>query len=217
MKNKIFLNFSLFTFSFSLTKIMLLPIYPIISSVITLALAAFVLLLILRLVFSYSDPNPFGAVGRFSFQIRKITERFVYPAVRLLAQFRVDTRLAPLVTIFVACILTYFGLNIVFDTFFIIDHLTDGIITGNLKKIIGIVLYALISIYILFIFIRFVSSWFVFTRKTFLGFIRRATDPVLLPVQRLIPPIGMLDISAMLVLLLLGFLQTIILKLFVYS
>jgi YggT family protein len=46
--------------------------------------------------------------------------------------------------------------------------------------------------------------------------VRRVTDPVLIPMQRLIPPIGMLDLSAMIVLLLLSFLQSIILQIFVY-
>ena len=42
------------------------------------------------------------------------------------------------------------------------------------------------------------------------------TDPILLPVQKLIPPIGMFDLSAMIVLLLIGFLQSIVLNLFVH-
>ena len=170
----------------------------------------FVIALILRLIFNYSDPNPFGAVGRFSYNLKKLTDRFVYPAARLLATFRVDTRLAPLVTIFLSIVLAYFALQIIGNTFFIVDGLTDAILKNNAKALIGFVLYALVSVYILFIFIRFLASWFVFARNTFLGFVRRVTDPVLLPVQRLIPPIGIFDISAMLVLLLLGFLQTII-------
>lgn len=170
----------------------------------------FVGALILRLIFNYSDPNPFGAVGRFSFNLKKATDRFVYPAARLLATFRVDTRLAPLVTIFLSIVLAYFTLQIIGNTFFIVDGLTDAILKNNAKALIGFVLYALVSVYILFIFIRFLASWFVFARNTFLGFVRRVTDPVLLPAQRLIPPVGMFDISAMLVLLLLGFLQTII-------
>ena len=82
---------------------------------------------------------------------------------------------------------------------------------------IGFVLYALLSIYILFIFLRIISSWFVFGRKTFFAFVRWATDPVMIPFQRLIPTIGMFDISAMVVLILIGFLQTIVLRIFVYS
>lgn len=193
---------------------MLSQIYPIISTVVIFALIAFVLLLVARLIFSYTDPNPFGAIGRFGFKVRKITERFVYPAARLLAQFRVDTRFAPLVTIFIACVLAYFGLRIIGETFSVVDKLVESIAAGNVKAVIGIVLYALIDIFILFIFIRFISSWFVFSRNTFLAFVQRVTDPILLPARRIIPTIGMFDISAMLVLILLQILQSIVRNIF---
>ncbi|MDQ3320845.1 MAG: YggT family protein [Acidobacteriota bacterium] len=195
---------------------MLLRIYPFISSIVFYAAALFIVLLLLRLIFSYSDPNPFGAIGRFAFTIRKITERFVYPAARLLAQFGVNIKFAPLVTIFLTVILAYFSLGIVHNTFFIIDVLTAAIKEGNIKALIGILLYAAISVFILFVFIRFLSSWFVFSRNTFLGFVQRVTDPVLIPLRRLIPPVGMFDISAMILLFLLSFLQSIILRTFVY-
>lgn len=189
---------------------MLLPFYPIIQTVVIYAMLAFVVALIVRLIFNYSDPNPFGSVGRFSYKLKKATDRFVYPAARLLAGFRVDTRLAPLVTIFIAVVLAYFAVGIVHNTFFVIDGLVKSVSENNAKALIGYVLYALLSVYILFIFIRFIGSWFVFTRNTFLGFVQRVTDPVLIPAQRIIPTVGMFDISAMLVLLLLGFLQALV-------
>jgi len=96
--------------------------------------------------------------------------------------------------------------------------LAKSIAAGNVKAFVGFILYGLLSVLVLFIFIRFISSWFVFTRQnTFLGFVQKVTDPILLPVQRLIPPIGMFDISAMIVLILISFLQTIVLRIFVYS
>ena len=174
-------------------------------------------ILLLRMIFSYTDPNPFGKVGRFGFKVRKATEKWVYPASRFFAMYRIDTRLAPLLTIFIGLVLTYFFTQIVGNTFFVIDGLTAGVVTGNPKVLIGFVLYGLLSILVLFIFIRFISSWFVFTRGTFFGLVRRVTDPIMLPVQRLIPPIGMFDISAMIVLLLIGFLQSIVLRIFVYQ
>jgi YggT family protein len=196
---------------------MLSQIYSIISLIVMAATAVFVALLLLRLIFSYADPNPFGAVGRFGFKVRKITERFVYPSARLLARFGVNVRFAPLITIFVAIVIAYFTLGIISTTLFVVGGLADSIADGNIKTFVGFVLYGLISIYILFIFIRFLSSWFVFARNTFLGFVQRVTDPVLLPARRIIPTIGMFDISAMLVLILLQFLQTIVLRIFVYS
>ncbi len=190
-------------------------VYPIISLIIWSVFGVFLGMLILRTIYNFTDPNPFGKIGRFGFSLRKVTERWVYPAARFLANYRVNTKYAPLLTMFVGFVLTYFFSQIIHSTFFVIDGLTTGVITGNPKVIAGFVLYGLLSILILFIFIRFISSWFVFTRNTFLGFVKKVTDPILLPVQRLIPPIGMFDISAMLVLLLIGVLQTIVLNVFV--
>jgi YggT family protein len=191
-------------------------VYPIVWIVLWGAFLIFLTLLLLRLIFNYADPNPFGAVGRLGYKIRKITERFVYPASRFLANFRIDVRLAPILTILIALVLTWFASQIIGNTLFIIDGLTTGVATGNPKMFIGFVLYGLLSVLVLFIFIRFISSWFVFTRNTFLGFVKRVTDPILIPFQRLIPPIGMLDISAMVVLLLIGFLQSLVLQMFVF-
>src|SRR5687768_424570 len=190
-------------------------VYPIVWLVLWIAFLAFLVLIILRLIFNYADPNPFGAVGRFGFKIRKITERFVYPAARFLANFRVDTRLAPLVTMFIALVLTYFASQIIGNTFFVIDGLTAGVATGNPKMFIGFVLYGLLSVLILFIFIRFIAQWFVFARNTFLAFVMKVTNPIMLPFQKLIPPIGMFDISAMIVLILIGLLQSFVLSVFV--
>lgn len=194
-----------------------LTVYPIVWMVLWGLFLVFLAFMILRLTFNYADPNPFGAVGRFGFKIRKLTEKWVYPAARFLATFRVDTRLAPLVSIFIGLVLTYFASSIIGNTFYVIDGLTAGIATGNPKMFIGFILYGLLSILVLFIFIRFLSQWFVFTRKTFLGFVMRVTDPIMLPVQKLIPPIGMFDISAMIVLILIGLLQSVVLNIFVRS
>ena len=190
-------------------------VYPWIWLVTWVLFGLFLGMLLLRLMFNYSDPNPFGKVGRFGFKVRKATEKWVYPAARFFAMYRVDTRLAPLLTIFIGFVLTYFFTQIVGNTFFVIDGLMAGVMTGRPMVVIGFVLYGLLSLFVLFIFIRFLSSWFVFTRSTFLGFVQRVTDPVMLPVQRLIPPIGMFDISAMLVLILIWFLQSIVLNVFV--
>ena len=190
-------------------------VYPIVYLAVWSIFLVFAAILLLRLVFSYTDPNPFGTLGRFGYKVRKLTEKWVYPSARFLANFRIDIRLASLLTLLIALVFTYFGLQIIGNTFFVIDGLTAGVVMGNPKVVIGFVIYGLLSILVLFIFIRFISSWFVFTRRTFLGFVMRVTDPIMLPVQRLIPPIGMFDISAMIVLLVVSFLQSIVLNLFV--
>ena len=190
-------------------------VYPIVWMVLWGAFLLFLTLLILRLIFNYSDPNPFGKIGRFGFKIRKMTERFVYPAARFLAMFRIDTRLAPLATMFIALVLTYFTSQIIGNTFFVIDGLTAGVATGNPKMFIGFVLYGLLSVLVLFIFIRFIASWFVFARGTFLDFVMKVTNPIMIPFQKIIPPLGMFDLSAMIVLIIIGLLQSFVLSAFV--
>ncbi len=194
---------------------LLSTVYPKVWLALWVVFLVFVTLMLTRMLVSYLDPNPFGAVGRAGFKLRKLTERFVYPAARFLATFRVNTRYAPLVSIFIALVFTYFLSSIIENTFRVIDGLTDAIRTSNPSKFIGWTLYGLLSVFVLLIFIRFLSSWFVFTKNTFLGFVKRVTDPVMLPVQRMIPTIGMFDISAMIVLLLISFLQVIVLNVFV--
>jgi YggT family protein len=195
---------------------MLSSVYPIISAIVFWAMSVFVGLLTIRMIIAFTDPNPFGTVGRLGYQLRKHTNRFVQPAADFLFRYRIDKKYAPILTALVMCVLAYFALQIIGSTFFIIEHLSDSLTNYNVKKLIGIVLYALLSVYILFIFLRILSSWFVFGRKTFFGFVRRVTDPVMLPVQRLIPPMGMFDISAMVVLIVLQLIQNFILRSLVF-
>lgn len=192
-------------------------VYPIFSMIVWTLFGVFAGILVLRMIFNFTDPNPFGKIGRFGFKVRKLTERWVYPSARFLANYRINTKWAPLLTMFIGLVFTYFFTQIIGNTFFVIDGLTAGIVTGSLRVFIGFVLYGLLSILILFVFLRFLASWFVFTRKTFLAFVMKVTDPIMLPVQRLIPPLGMFDMSAMIVLLVIGFLQSIVLKIFVFQ
>jgi YggT family protein len=193
-----------------------LLVYPWILLVVSALFGVFLGLMVLRLIFNYSDPNPFGKWGRFGYKVRKVTEKWVYPASRFLATFKIDPRLGPILTALIALVLTFFAMQIVGNTFFVIDELTKGVVTGNATAIVGMIIYALLSILVLFIFIRVISFWFVYTRNTLFGLAKRITDPILIPAQRLIPPIGMFDISAMIVLLLISFLQSIVLRAFVY-
>lgn len=192
-----------------------LTVYPIVFLVIWIVFAIIATLLILRLVLTYADPNPFGKIGKFGFWIRRRTEKWVYPAARLLATYGVNIRYGPLITLLVALILAYFLTQVLANTFFVIDGLIAGVARGSVSIIIGFILYGALSLLVLLIFIRFIASWFVFSRATFLGFVRRATDPILVPFQRLIPPVGMFDLSAMIVLLIIWVLQSVVLNVFV--
>ena len=190
---------------------LLKEVYPIISLIVFWGVMVFVAVMTLRLIFSFTDPNPFGKLGRFAYSLRKATDSYVHPFANFLFLWRIDKKYAPILTAIIFAVVAYFGLGIIENTFFIMDGLINA---KTAKTVIGYILYALLSIYILFIFLRLLSSWFVFGRRTFFGFVRRVTDPVMIPFQKLIPPIGMFDISAMILLILLQLLQTFVRRAF---
>lgn len=182
-------------------------VYPVIQGFIAFVVMIVVLLMVLRLIFNYTDPNPFGAIGRFAFKLKRFTDRIVHPAAVVLAQFRVDTRIAPLITILVACVIGYFTLQLFFNVFFMIDGIIKSVGEASVTRLVGYILYGILAIYSLMIVIRIVFSWVLSFTNPVMRFLRKITDPILEPFRRMIPPLGVFDISAIIVLLLLNFLQ----------
>ncbi len=81
-------------------------------------------------------------------------------------------------------------------------------VAGNFIEALAQVLNTLITVYIWIIIIRVLISWVSPDPfNPLVQFLVQATDPVLEPARRIIPTIGPLDISPMIVLLLLQVIQ----------
>lgn len=182
-------------------------IYPWIRDAIIGAVMLVVALMLLRLLFNYADPNPFGTLGRLSFKLKKFTDGIVYPSASLLARLRIDTRIAPLVTVLGACVIGYFSLELVRNVFFTVDGVTAATLQGSAVQVVGFALYGLLAVYSLLIVVRIVFSWVMGAANPLMRLLMRLTDPVLEPFRRIIPPLGMFDISPLIVIFLLNFLQ----------
>jgi len=166
-----------------------------------------VILMALRLIFNYLDPNPFGSVGRFSFKLKKFTDRIVHPPAMFLARLGINTKIAPLVTILVFCIFGYFTLEFVVVVLGTIDGVISSVTEGNAVRLVGHLLVGFLGVYILFIWMRIIFSWFLSYTNRLMRFLMRVTDPLLEPFRRMIPPVAMFDISPIIVLFILRFLQ----------
>ncbi|MEZ5345025.1 MAG: YggT family protein [Pyrinomonadaceae bacterium] len=186
---------------------MISVLYPVIQGFIVFVIMIIVVLMVLRLIFNYTDPNPFGVIGRFSYRIKKLTDRMVYPVANFLARMKVDTRIAPLITILIFCVVGYFILQLFFNLFFTVDGVAESIKAASITRLVGYLLYGFLGIYSLLIVVRIVLSWVTSNGNAVLRFLMKLTDPVLEPFRRLIPPLGMFDISPIIVLFLLHFLQ----------
>jgi YggT family protein len=65
-----------------------------------------------------------------------------------------------------------------------------------LPATIGYVLYGLLALYFLLIIIRIVFSWgMVSYSNRIMRLLVNATEPLLGPLRRIVPPVGMFDIS----------------------
>lgn len=182
-------------------------LYPVIRGFIVFCVMIVALLMILRMIFNYTDPNPFGVIGRFSFQIKKLTDKFVYPIAKFLAERRINTKIAPLIALLGFIVFAYFTLQLFFYFFFAIDNVILGIQTASITRIVGGILFGFLGIYSLLIIFRIILSWIVDYSNKVLKFLIRLTDPILEPFRKLIPPLGMFDLSPIVVLILLNFLQ----------
>ncbi len=182
-------------------------LYPVIRGFVVFCVMIVIILMVLRLIFNYTDPNPFGLIGRFSFKIKKLTDKFVYPIARFLAERRIDTRISPLIGLLIFIVVAYFTLQLFYYFFFAIDSVILGLQNQRITLVVGGILFALLGIYSLLIIFRIILSWIVDYSNKALRFLSRLTDPVLEPFRRLIPPLGMFDISPIIVLILLNFLQ----------
>ena len=81
-------------------------------------------------------------------------------------------------------------------------------ILGNLVGALAQLLGALFTIYTWVLIIRVLASWLSPDPfNPLMQFLTRATDPVLNPLRRVIPPIGPLDISPIVAVLILQALQ----------
>ena len=155
-----------------------------------------IVLMIVRFILNYADLNPFS---RPVILVRRLTDPLVSPVRRALAGFGIQPNGAPLVVVLLAILLGYFVLMLtasVLDTVAGIALSAGSMSAGGAVALIGYVLYGVLSLYALLIMIRIIFSWGqVSYANRVMRFLINATDPLLVPLRRMIPPIGMFDIS----------------------
>lgn len=174
------------------------------------AIAAVVLgvvaLMIVRLLLNYADLNPFSRPVIFA---RRLSDPLVNPVRRSLIQFGFGPNITPLVVILISILLGWFVLQLAQSILLTFAGVVRSLQTGRVIAVVGFLLYGFLSVYILLITIRIVFSWgSVSYSNRIMRFLVSATDPVLVPARRIIPPLGVFDISPLIVILILYLLRT---------
>lgn len=177
---------------------------------LTWAIQAFIggviLLMVLRLIADAMDLNPFGWTSR---TIRRLTDGLVMPVRGGLRNFGIDPKFAPLVAILLVILIGFFVLQLVATLFTTIAGVLDSAQRGAIVAVLGFILYGLLSFYILLLIIRIVFSWgMVSYTNRVMRLLVNATEPLLGPLRRMIPPLGWIDISPIVAFLILWLFQT---------
>jgi YggT family protein len=172
------------------------------------AIVLLVALMLIRTLVNYADLNPFGWPAR---TIRSVTDPLVNPVRRGLLRSGLDPKIAPLLTILIGVLLGYFAVQLVWAVLFTANGIVVSLQGGAIISLVGYTLYGLLAVFSLLIFMRIVFSWGVSSVNRVLRFLIGVTEPVLGPFRRLIPPLGMFDISPIVVLLLIQLFQQAIL------
>ena len=176
-----------------------------VNSGIKIVIVAVIVLMLVRLIADAMDLNPFAWTSR---TVRRLSDGFVIPVRGGLRGFGVDTKFAPVVVILISILLGWFVLQLVGTIAAMTEGIIDSVRGGAVFRLIGFIIYGLISIYILLITIRIIFSWGMlsYTNRV-MRFLVDVTEPLLGPLRRRIPPLGWLDISPLVAILILWLFQ----------
>jgi len=163
---------------------------------LTLMLAAGAALVILRAIFDYREVNPFTWHYR---NVRRATDGVLLPARAILRGFRLDPKVAPLVVV-IMLIAVWLVLvqtaGSVLNTIAGVLYVVTSHRANTGVGIIGYVLFGLLGLFTVAILVRIVFSWIgaSYTNRL-MRFTVKVTEPLLGPLRRIVPMVGMWDIS----------------------
>jgi YggT family protein len=180
-------------------------IYWFINWAIIAFIVGVIVLMVLRLIANQADLNPFSWSAR---TIRRLTDPIIGPVRRGIASAGVDPKFAPLVTILLTVLIGWMVLQLVASLANTLAGVGLSLAAQAFVPAIGYVLYGLLSFYSLLIFIRIIFSWGrVGYSNRAMRLLVNATEPLLGPLRRFVPTVGMFDISPIVAFLIVWLLQ----------
>lgn len=172
------------------------------------AIVAMIALMLLRFILNYADLNPFS---RPVILVRRMTDRFVNPVRRSLLGMGLQANGAPLFVVLLTILVGAFVWMVVSSLLNTMAGCVHSLTSGNPGGLVafpGYILYGMLALYSLLIMIRIIFSWGrLDINNRVMRFLTNATDPILVPLRQMIPPLGMFDISPIVAFIILWLLQ----------
>jgi len=172
---------------------------------VTAVIVVVIALMVIRLITDAANLNPFS---RLSLGVRRLSDPFVAPMRGGLRGFGIEPKYAPIVVVLITILLGFFVLQLTETLAFTTAGFLMSVRRGAMVSALGFILSGAISIYILLIFMRIIFSWGrVSYSNRLMRFLVNTTEPFLGPLRRIIPPLGMMDISPIVAFLILWLFQ----------
>ncbi len=172
-------------------------------------IVAAIVLIVLRSVLNYMDENPFSWLA---VTLRRSTEPVLTPVRAMLRGFRLDSRAAPFIAVILIIVAGYMVIQVassILNTIAGIIHAVSSRQLGAPVAIAGYLLFGFLGLYTLAIFIRIILSFVaVGYGNPSMRFLYRITEPLLGPLRRAIPPVGMFDVSPIVAFIIVWLCQT---------
>ncbi|MFS8084397.1 MAG: YggT family protein [Acidobacteriota bacterium] len=175
---------------------------------VTAIIVAAIILIVLRSLFNYLDVNPFNWSAR---TVRRVTDPVIMPVRRVLMAFRIDPKVAPFIAVILIIVVGYLVVQVAGSVLNTVAGIILALSSGRIGApvaIIGYVIYGFLGLYTLAIFIRIVLSWISMSyANPLMRFFIRTTEPLMGPLRRMVPLVGMFDISPIVAFLILWLCQ----------
>ena len=163
---------------------------------VTSIIVAAIVLIVLRSVSIYLDANPFSWLA---VTLRRSTEPVLLPVRAMLRGFRLDPKVAPFIAVILIIVTGYMVIQVagsVLNTIAGIIFAVSSRQLGAPVAVAGYLLFGFLGLYTLVIFIRIIFSFVAVSYgNPLMRFLYRTTEPLLGPLRRMVPPVGMFDIS----------------------
>lgn len=156
-------------------------------------IVATITLVALQVIVNMANLNPFT---RTALTVRRLSDPIIQPVRRGLMSFGMEPKLAPFITILIVILLGWFAFTLSSTVLNTLAGVWLSLMRGAFVALMGYVLYGVLGLYALLIFIRIIFSWGMLRyTNPLMRFLVNATEPLLAPLRRIIPPLGMFDIS----------------------
>ncbi|MDP6776767.1 MAG: YggT family protein [Candidatus Latescibacteria bacterium] len=149
--------------------------------------------------------SPFGWATH---QVRRITDPVLWPITEFLPVPN-STGIASLLLVIFIVLTAYFFKWVLGDALGALLGLLGALSAGSPIACLGWLLYGVVSVLLALIVARIVISWLPFARGSrLMATLYGLTEPVMAPFRQLIPPLGMFDLSPIILIFLLNFVQS---------